>query len=581
MFMNTDEQELADHNIDQGENDTSETSCTDIDSSTLENSQIDSKNENHPQESEGENKDMKSSGAICNQEMGSRGEKGIYVNQNTANVNNSETCNCDDQINNKNENHAKESEGENKDMKSSGAICNQEMGSRGEKGIYVNQNTANVNNSETCNCDDQINNKNENHAKESEGENKDMKSSGAICNQEMGSRGEKGIYVNQNIANVNNSETCNCDDQINNKNENHAKESEGENKDMKSSGAICNQEMGSRDEEGIYLNQNTANNNNPQASNCDDKINNKKSGNHPKQSEGKNKDMKSSGAILSEKMGGRDEEGIHINQNTANDNNPEASNCNDKINSKKSENHPKQSEGKNKDMKSSGAILSEKMGSRDKEGIYIDQNTANDNNPEASNCDDKINNKKSENHPKQSEGKDKDMKSSGAILSEKMGSRDEEGRYINQNTANDKKPETVNCDEADSNNGMKKHTSDKKIRNGTDFTLQVFRVQQRRLLKNLMIMIAAFLICFTPACIMIYYINFCKGFSCNCVVHHWLRDLQFVVTAVNSAINPFIYTWRLPKFRKGLFVVLGVRSKRSPLGNLQPSGRISQNGRLH
>ena len=184
-------------------------------------------------------------------------------------------------------------------------------------------------------------------------------------------------------------------------------------------------------------------------------------------------------------------------------------------------------------------------------------------------------NTKNENFQKELDGKEKDVKSSEAISIDKMDSRDEEGIYANPSISKNDMPETGNCDKTDSKNGKKKHNSNKRINSGTDINLRICQAQQRRLLKNLMIMIAAFLICFTPACIMIYYINFCKEVSCNCEVHHWLRDLEFVLTAINSAINPFIYTWRLPKFRKGMFGVLGVRGKMSSTGPLERTSESS------
>ena len=58
----------------------------------------------------------------------------------------------------------------------------------------------------------------------------------------------------------------------------------------------------------------------------------------------------------------------------------------------------------------------------------------------------------------------------------------------------------------------------------------------------------AFVICYTPACVMIYFLNMCS--SCDCTLVHWFRDLQFVIVLLNSGVNPYLYAFRLPQFRR-------------------------------
>ncbi|XP_078365084.1 adenosine receptor A1-like [Oculina patagonica] len=75
--------------------------------------------------------------------------------------------------------------------------------------------------------------------------------------------------------------------------------------------------------------------------------------------------------------------------------------------------------------------------------------------------------------------------------------------------------------------------------------------------KALMIVLLAFLASFTPACVMIYLLNFCS--SCSCLMIHWLRDLQFLIVLCNSGINPYLYAWRFPQFKRAFYKLLHLK----------------------
>ena len=77
--------------------------------------------------------------------------------------------------------------------------------------------------------------------------------------------------------------------------------------------------------------------------------------------------------------------------------------------------------------------------------------------------------------------------------------------------------------------------------------------------KALMIVLLAFFASFTPACIMIYLLNFCS--NCSCLMIHWLRDLQFLIVLCNSGINPYLYAWRLPQFKRAFYKFLHLTSR--------------------
>ena len=115
-----------------------------------------------------------------------------------------------------------------------------------------------------------------------------------------------------------------------------------------------------------------------------------------------------------------------------------------------------------------------------------------------------------------------------------------------------KNPSNVRKPTSGSNCGINRQGNN--INFPVDLNQQIRRRQQSAMLKILMMMIATFLVCYAPACIMISEI---------------FRDFQFVLTIMSSAINPFIYAWRFPKFRKGLLALFGRRRQVSQKG-LQP-----------
>lgn len=78
--------------------------------------------------------------------------------------------------------------------------------------------------------------------------------------------------------------------------------------------------------------------------------------------------------------------------------------------------------------------------------------------------------------------------------------------------------------------------------------------------KALMVVLFAFFASFTPACIMIYLLNFCT--SCSCLMIHWLRDLQFLIVLCNSGINPYLYAWRIPQFKRAFFKLVNIKRPR-------------------
>ena len=98
---------------------------------------------------------------------------------------------------------------------------------------------------------------------------------------------------------------------------------------------------------------------------------------------------------------------------------------------------------------------------------------------------------------------------------------------------------------------------------------------EKRIAKTFALILAAYLICYTPSCVIIYIFNFCQ--RCSCTAIHWLRDLQYVFIWLNSSLNPFLYSWQIPSFRSAVLARLpGKRGvTRADLNQVFPVRRLS------
>ncbi|XP_031550996.1 melanocyte-stimulating hormone receptor-like [Actinia tenebrosa] len=68
-----------------------------------------------------------------------------------------------------------------------------------------------------------------------------------------------------------------------------------------------------------------------------------------------------------------------------------------------------------------------------------------------------------------------------------------------------------------------------------------------------------FLLLMAPSFIFAYLLNFCP--SCDCVSYHVFRDLHFLFVLFPSSVNPFLFGWRLPHFRRTLRTIISRRSR--------------------
>ena len=77
---------------------------------------------------------------------------------------------------------------------------------------------------------------------------------------------------------------------------------------------------------------------------------------------------------------------------------------------------------------------------------------------------------------------------------------------------------------------------------------------EEKLTRTFTTILILFTICYVTPCLLIYIMNLCT--KCSCDTIHWLRDSTFLAVTCNSAINPFLYAWRLPSFRHALRIMM-------------------------
>ena len=101
---------------------------------------------------------------------------------------------------------------------------------------------------------------------------------------------------------------------------------------------------------------------------------------------------------------------------------------------------------------------------------------------------------------------------------------------------------------------------------------------EKRLAKTFFLILAAYLICYMPSCVIIYILNFCR--SCSCITIHWFRDLQYVFIWLNSSLNPFLYSWQIPSLREVVLASVPCQ-RRATTGRISPPGQLLEMNELN
>ena len=74
-----------------------------------------------------------------------------------------------------------------------------------------------------------------------------------------------------------------------------------------------------------------------------------------------------------------------------------------------------------------------------------------------------------------------------------------------------------------------------------------------------------FLVCFVPATIVVYILQFCV--TCSCRVIHIMRDTSFYLITVNSCINPFVCILKNKNYKRALSFLCHRKRRRSSSEN--------------
>ena len=75
-------------------------------------------------------------------------------------------------------------------------------------------------------------------------------------------------------------------------------------------------------------------------------------------------------------------------------------------------------------------------------------------------------------------------------------------------------------------------------------------LQQKKVTRVFLWILVLFLVCYIPATIIVYILQFCA--TCHCESIHVMRDTTFYLLTVNSCMNPFVYALKNKHYRHAL-----------------------------
>lgn len=104
---------------------------------------------------------------------------------------------------------------------------------------------------------------------------------------------------------------------------------------------------------------------------------------------------------------------------------------------------------------------------------------------------------------------------------------------------------------------LKRHRLDMQNQRNSSFQKRREMERERKMAKTVFIILALFYLTLLPAYITLHLMHLYRG--SNFELRSIFRQVDFIATRflfVNSAIDPFVYAWRIPKYRQGFMKIM-------------------------
>lgn len=104
---------------------------------------------------------------------------------------------------------------------------------------------------------------------------------------------------------------------------------------------------------------------------------------------------------------------------------------------------------------------------------------------------------------------------------------------------------------------LKRHRLDMQNQRNSSIRKRREMERERKMAKTVFIILALFYLTLLPAYITLHLMHLYRG--SNFELRSIFRQVDFIATRflfVNSAIDPFVYAWRIPKYRRGFMKIM-------------------------
>ena len=109
--------------------------------------------------------------------------------------------------------------------------------------------------------------------------------------------------------------------------------------------------------------------------------------------------------------------------------------------------------------------------------------------------------------------------------------------------------------------GFHKHSNHRELQEQSEAERQRVLQREKKVWKGIAIVICAFLLCFLPWFISQLLTYFCLPYHSNLSLLLLSNAVSVNLMVANSGLNPFLYAWRLPKYRETFKYLVKMRSR--------------------